>query len=832
MSLKMLVCRVQSLCFMLIFVDLISHPAAAQSCEGHCGERLASCSCHPTCETLLNCCRDVKQFCLDISPHSGSLLGGTDFKLLNVRFAKNATLTCRFKSEIITQGYVDEDGVGHCISPLLFESGWIPFKVSTDGRNYNRAGRWLSVHHSKLSLENKLHLVNGTQWQYYGTPGVGGVLLMEWNSSLIKADRVNVELWGYDEFGEPYSDQWTAEWKYLYSVGRNVTNNGVFSFVPRPTEMPLAQWHMGSMRVSPSTEPDGTWNVNALWTGDHALAYHLEEDFRKNSAAWALEKCLKWDEEEKLMPSFLPEIIDCPCTLAQARADTGRFHTDYGCDIEKGSKCTYHPGAVHCVRAIQGSPKYAAGQQCCYDKTGAQVLTSDSIGGSTPDRGHDWGSPPYKKPPKVPGFSHWKYDVITFYYCCLWSENCDYYFTHRPSSDCRTYRPPKAASVLGDPHFITFDGSTFTFNGKGEYVLLHSPEHQLMVQGRTEPMTSENGSVVMATRLSSVAMKEKESDVIEVRLTDKPDHLQVLQNQQVLSFSEQNWLDLKGVYVFSAVPQNVTVMFPSGAGVEVRGSEGVVTLTVLLPEEFTEQTQGLLGKMNDDPEDDLTSSDGTVVGVDGSPQDIFTFGAGWAVTNESSLFTYDSEHLLNEYYFSPKHDPLFIPQFSVNEDPSDPLLSPTLKMCVGHGAQFCKYDTLSTRSLELGNNTLHAVRTHAATVQDLQPVVSCGWLQPPKHGGKEGTVYLKGANVRFSCKSGYRLYGSRERVCQEDGRWSGEDTHCVSDDTLGIVLGSIGAALTLVVMVIAIVLYNRKQKRERIKERENKVDYQHDPTNL
>lgn len=29
------------------------------------------------------------------------------------------------------------------------------------------------------------------------------------------------------------------------------------------------------------------------------------------------------------------------------------FQTDYGCDIEKGSVCTYHPGAVHCVRAIQ-----------------------------------------------------------------------------------------------------------------------------------------------------------------------------------------------------------------------------------------------------------------------------------------------------------------------------------------------------------------------------------------------------------------------------------------------------------------------------------------------
>lgn len=49
------------------------------------------------------------------------------------------------------------------------------------------------------------------------------------------------------------------------------------------------------------------------------------------------------------------------------------------------------------------------------------------------------------------------------------------------------------ASVLGDPHFITFDGCRYTFNGKGEYILLYSPEYQLTVQGRTEPMKLESG---------------------------------------------------------------------------------------------------------------------------------------------------------------------------------------------------------------------------------------------------------------------------------------------------------------------------------------------------
>lgn len=47
-----------------------------------------------------------------------------------------------------------------------------------------------------------------------------------------------------------------------------------------------------------------------------------------------------------------------------------------------------------------------------------------------------------------------------------------------------------------------------------------------------------------ATRLSSVAMKEKTSDVIEVREVDG--NLQVLRNQKVLHFTEQRWMDLHG----------------------------------------------------------------------------------------------------------------------------------------------------------------------------------------------------------------------------------------------------------------------------------------------
>uniref|UniRef100_A0A8B9KR96 Sushi domain containing 2 n=1 Tax=Astyanax mexicanus TaxID=7994 RepID=A0A8B9KR96_ASTMX len=600
-------------------------------------EKLAGCSCHSTCESLQSCCSDINQFCLEISPHSGSLLGGTDFRILNVTFSPDSHLSCRFKSEIVTEGYVDEGGVGHCISPMLFESGWIPFEVSTDGLNYNRVGRWLSVHHSKLSPLYKVVLGNGTQWQYYGTPGVGGVLQMIWIPSLINAERVNIELWGYEETGE--------------------YNHSIYNITIPTFRILLILIFTLIMRKNCSS------------------ASFSSEGFRRDSAGWALEKCVLWDKEEKIIPSFLPEITDCPCTLAQARADTGRFHV---------------------------------------------------------------------------------------------------------------------TSVLGDPHFIMFDGTAYTFNGKGEYVLLHSENYNLTVQGRTENMTSENGSSIMATRLCSVAARERDSDVMEVRLTDRLDHLEVLMNQRVLSFSEQSWIDLKGVFVFSAVPQNVTVMFPSGAGLEIRSRGGVMTLTVLLPLEFNDHTLGLLGKMNDDPSDDLTSSDGATLPASASPQDIFTFGASWAISNQSSLFTYDSPRLLNEYYYSPKHDPSFIPVFTITEDPADPLLQPTLLLCSGTGdsagAQFCKYDALTSRSLELANHTLLSHRSHITTIHQLQPVVSCGWLKPPSHGRKEGTLYLKDAKISFSCDAGYRLHGSEERVCQADGRWSGDETHCVTGNIIFFML--------------------------------------------
>lgn len=43
-----------------------------------------------------------------------------------------------------------------------------------------------------------------------------------------------------------------------------------------------------------------------------------------------------------------------------------------------------------------------------------------------------------------------------------------------------------------------------------------------------------------------MAVQEGNSDVVEVRLANGTRGLEVLLNQEILSFAEQSWMDLKG----------------------------------------------------------------------------------------------------------------------------------------------------------------------------------------------------------------------------------------------------------------------------------------------
>lgn len=100
-----------------------------------------------------------------------------------------------------------------------------------------------------------------------------------------------------------------------------------------------------------------------------------------------------------------------------------------------------------------------------------------------------------------------------------------------------------------------------------------------------------------------------------------------------------------GVFVFSPTSTNVTVMFPSGAGIEVRLREGTVAATVLLPDAFKDATLGLLGTMNSDATDDLVLSNGQPVQNPSDPEDLFSFGASCKETTQICVYFFPQLHL-------------------------------------------------------------------------------------------------------------------------------------------------------------------------------------------
>ena len=305
-------------------------------------------------------------------------------------------------------------------------------------------------------------------------------------------------------------------------------------------------------------------------------------------------------------------------------------------------------------RENQGS-----GQQCCYGDNG-NLLTGSQRGAGSVDRIAPVG--------QRGTLGHFRTDVLPYMFCC-WGEfaDCEAYHEKRPADNGEGYRIippgiyteygiygtsatqtisaytgimlwtlgamqsefslatqnivillylfglslralliPPTAFVIGDPHIVTLDGLKYTFNGKGEFVLIETVDANFALQGRMVDATDQDGNPARATIFSAIAARQSDSATVQFEISRRG--LDALVDGERVEFEDLPVQTFNNVTVRVEEGRNdsLSASFSSGARMQVRVENDILSvLLVSLPDTFQGRTRGLMGNFNGDTSDDL-----------------------------------------------------------------------------------------------------------------------------------------------------------------------------------------------------------------------------------
>ncbi|KAK2720563.1 hypothetical protein QYM36_004442 [Artemia franciscana] len=442
------------------------------------------------------------------------------------------------------------------------------------------------------------------------------------------------------------------------------------------------------------------------------------------------------------------------------------------------------------------------------------------------------------------------------------SDGCAYYrFERRASQDCVGYQPPGAAAVFGDPHFFTFDNLTYTFNGKGEYVLVRSDDerHKIDIQGRFEAVEENMYGSARATVLTAVAAKENSSVPVEVRIRQPYAQwryrLDVIVDYQPVYFDSHNRRvqNFKGVTVYTPAnilnQSHVIIMFSSGAGVEIVENQRHMSARVYLPITFVNHTRGLFGNWSFEHNDDLMLPDASFsVMTDVNNLELLhdNFGMLWNVDDKyhpdkgRSLFFHENDRSSN-FYYDATFRPVFFskPPLPINITSFN---STDIEQTCGTSYQ-CYYDYAVTLNRQYGTyakyyfDDIVNIRS-----KNLRTVISCGNLPVPQNGRKSSFEFTVGTIVKIDCDPGYVLVGEDRRYCWPNGEWSWTSfgaAECVPEgyyysNQAGIIAGIILAVIVPMCLIcgwfICCVRKENNKRSLKLNDRKSKISRATAPT--
>ena len=93
--------------------------------------------------------------------------------------------------------------------------------------------------------------------------------------------------------------------------------------------------------------------------------------------------------------------------------------------------------------------------------------------------------------------------------------------------------------MFGDPHIVTLDGHKYTYNGKGEFVLIETHDNTFTLQGRMEQAMDSDGNQAPGTVFTALVAQQSGSvnSTVEFQV-GRQGGLEVLVNRMRVNFTE------------------------------------------------------------------------------------------------------------------------------------------------------------------------------------------------------------------------------------------------------------------------------------------------------
>ena len=466
--------------------------------------------------------------------------------------------------------------------------------------------------------------------------------------------------------------------------------------------------------------------------------------------------CQSWIITQPSPPTWNDGLLPCPLTLAQARVARCCYTSDPLCNENNynlSSNCALHQGrsnreelsAVACYLS-RFTNQLGASAECCYDSIGQ--LINRGLGAGTDDRYH----------PSTYPSEHYFNDELPYFACCLLSSNeemCEQYFNRRPPRRGSNTRNT-GGGTWGDPHYTTLDGSSYTFNGYGEYTYLaitdvatplntaFNPSIQTIIfdsQIRTTTMPSLG---TQATVIRGFAASSNTTGAQKISVT-------ISQRELIIIRRGNETLDLDTTNDDTILTNNALTLFFPEMTLEKNRTTGVLTLSwsigvsvqispvsvagglvfnlgISVSGQYQNRTFGLLGVYDNDQNNDLRAQNGTIVGLSNtlSPEQIHReFGQTWTINPVRSLFYYENG---DSAWIYANQNNLYVPSF-VPPNPPLSRMNATFATCGIDptstnrsiwtlSQQTCYYDMAVTNNSAMGQASSLAAENVLQAIDD------------------------------------------------------------------------------------------------------------------